>query len=241
MPKDLYIFYFHFGKYHAPDSHICTLEEMISRMSTEDTDYNLLESVVREIGGDDAVKVAALLDPTEETTDEAIAAGAEMKLNAVRKVLYRLYDARLAEFRRIRDKSTGWFIYFWRLKPNRVEELVINRKKTVYRKLKARLDYEEKYHFFKCDQDYCPRYTFDEAMENNFRCPECNGELRAFDNKEIIQKLSKKVKELRKSLESSGVDVDQIDNGIEDDVNQIVATGKVAATADSSNSSPGSN
>ncbi|NHK32190.1 MAG: transcription factor [Asgard group archaeon] len=202
-------------------------------MSTQDTDYNLLESVVREIGGDEAVKVASLLDPTEETTDETIAAGSGMKLNAVRKILYRLYDARLAEFRRIRDKSNGWFIYFWRLKPNRVEELVVNRKKTVYRKLKTRLDYEQKYQFFKCEQDYCPRYTFDEAMENNFRCPECSGELRAFDNKEIIKKLSKKVKELRKSLEKSGVDVDAIDNGL-DDVGQIVTTGNVPAVADSS-------
>ncbi len=205
---------------------------MISRMPNQDADYNLLESVVREIGGDDAVKVAGLLDPKEETTDEAIAAGSEMKLNAVRKVLYRLYDARLAEFRRIRDKSTGWFIYFWKLKPHRVEELVINRKKTVYRKLKARLDYEEKFHFFKCDQDYCPRYTFDEAMENNFKCPECNGDLLAFENKEIIKKLSVKVDELRKSLVKSGVDMKQLDSTAEDDVGQIVATGKVAATAD---------
>jgi transcription initiation factor TFIIE subunit alpha len=195
---------------------------------------------VREIGGEEAVKVAALLDPKEETTDEAIAAGAEMKLNAVRKVLYRLYDARLAEFRRIRDKSTGWFIYFWRLKPNRVEELVINRKKTVYRKLKARLDYEQKFHFFKCDQDYCPRYTFDEAMENNFKCPECNGELRAFDNSEIITKLKEKVKELKKSLEKSGVNINQLDHNAEDDLGQIVATGKVAAEASSPNSSQGS-
>lgn len=201
-------------------------------MPNQDADYNLLESVVREIGGDDAVKVAGLLDPKEETTDEAIAAGSEMKLNAVRKVLYRLYDARLAEFRRIRDKSTGWFIYFWKLKPHRVEELVINRKKTVYRKLKARLDYEEKFHFFKCDQDYCPRYTFDEAMENNFKCPECNGDLLAFENKEIIKKLSVKVDELRKSLVKSGVDMKQLDSTAEDDVGQIVATGKVAATAD---------
>jgi len=201
-------------------------------MPNQDADYNLLESVVREIGGDDAVKVAGLLDPKEETTDEAIAAGSEMKLNAVRKVLYRLYDARLAEFRRIRDKSTGWFIYFWKLKPHRVEELVINRKKTVYRKLKARLDYEEKFHFFKCDQDYCPRYTFDEAMENNFKCPECSGDLLAFENKEIIKKLSVKVDELRKSLVKSGVDMKQLDSTAKDDVGQIVATGKVAATAD---------
>jgi transcription initiation factor TFIIE subunit alpha len=206
-------------------------------MSTQDADYNLLESVVREIGGDDAVKVAGLLDPKEETTDEAIAAGAEMKLNAVRKVLYRLYDARLAEFRRIRDKSTGWFIYFWRLKPQRVEELVINRKKTVYVKLKARLDYEQKFHFFKCEQNYCPRYTFDEAMENNFKCPECNGELRAFDNSEIIKKLSKKVKELRKSLEKSGANVDEIDNGIEEETGKILAPDPVTAAADSTGDS----
>ena len=210
-------------------------------MSTQDADYNLLESVVREIGGDDAVKVAGLLDPKEETTDEAIAAGAEMKLNAVRKVLYRLYDARLAEFRRIRDKSTGWFIYFWRLKPQRVVELVINRKKTVYVKLKARLDYEQKFHFFKCEQNYCPRYTFDEAMENNFKCPECNGELRAFDNSEIVKKLSKKVKELRKSLEKSGADVDEIDNGIEEETGKIMAPDPVTAAADSTgNSTQGS-
>ncbi|MHA1463202.1 MAG: hypothetical protein ACTSQ0_09065 [Candidatus Heimdallarchaeota archaeon] len=48
-------------------------------MPTQESDYNLLESVVREIGGDDAIKVAGLLNPKEETTDEAIAAGAEMK------------------------------------------------------------------------------------------------------------------------------------------------------------------
>ena len=210
-------------------------------MSTQDADYNLLESVVREIGGDDAVKVAGLLDPKEETTDEAIAAGAEMKLNAVRKVLYRLYDARLAEFRRIRDKSTGWFIYFWRLKPQRVEELVINRKKTVYVKLKARFDYERKFHFFKCEQNYCPRYTFDEAMENNFKCPECNGELRAFDNSEIIKKLGKKVKELRKTLEKSGANVDEIDNGIEEETGKIMAPDPATAAAESTgNSNQGS-
>lgn len=217
------------------------MEEMNFNMPNQDADYNLLESVVREIGGEEAVKVAGLLDPKEETTDEAIAAGAEMKLNAVRKVLYRLYDARLAEFRRIRDKSTGWFIYFWRLKPNRVEELVVNRKKTVYRKLKARLDYEKKFHFFKCDQDYCPRYVFDEAMENNFRCPECSGELRAFDNSEIIGKLQEKVTELRKSLEKSGVDVKQLNNSAEDDLGQIIATGRVAAIVDSTSLSGGSN
>ena len=51
------------------------------------------------------------------------------------------------------------------------------------------------------------------------------------DNSEIIKKLSKKVKELRKSLEKSGVNVDEIDNGIEEENGQIMATGRGAAAA----------
>jgi transcription initiation factor TFIIE subunit alpha len=31
----------------------------------------------------------------------------------VRRTLYKLYSEKLAQFRRIRDKSTGWFIYYW--------------------------------------------------------------------------------------------------------------------------------
>jgi transcription initiation factor TFIIE subunit alpha len=192
-------------------------------MPTKEFDHMLLESVVREIGGEDAIKVAKLLDPKEETTDEAIASASEMKLNAVRKILYRLYDARLAEFRRIRDKTTGWFIYFWRLRPERVEELVTNRQKTVYKKLKNRLDYEKNFHFFKCDQEYCPRYTFDEAMENNFRCPECGGELQAFDNKKIIERLSKKVEQLHNSLVESGVNIKKLNkHSEEEEVTRLV-------------------
>ena len=113
-------------------------------MTTQNENRELFISVIREIGGDDAVKVALLMNSIEETTDEVIATGAAMKLNAVRKVLYKLYDTRLATFRRIRDRETGWFIYFWILKPNRVEELVISKKKTIYIKLKASLVYEKR-------------------------------------------------------------------------------------------------
>ena len=52
-----------------------------------------------------------------------------LKLNTVRKTLYKLYSAKLAQFRRIRDKSTGWFIYYWWHEFDMLEEILIEKKK----------------------------------------------------------------------------------------------------------------
>jgi len=190
-------------------------------MSSKWEEYNLLESIVFEIGGENAVKVVALLDPIEETTDEAIAAGTEMKMNAVRKVLYLLYDARLAVFRRIRDKSTGWFIYFWRLKSNRIEELVINRKKSLYLKFKILLDIESNNEYYWCNSKNCKRILYQEAKENNFICLECNKELKLHDNLELLKKINIYLFNLKESLKESGVDVKEIDNNDTFDVEYL--------------------
>ena len=59
-----------------------------------------------------------------EPDDEEI-----LKLNTVRKTLYKLYSAKLAQFRRIRDKSTGWFSYYWWHEFDMIEEILIEKKK----------------------------------------------------------------------------------------------------------------
>lgn len=81
-------------------------------MSTKTITDDLLVSIIGEIGGDEAVRVAVALANEEETTDERIAGSTGMRLNAVRKVLYRLHENHLASYRRTRDNNTGWFVYF---------------------------------------------------------------------------------------------------------------------------------
>ncbi|MFX1518728.1 MAG: transcription factor, partial [Promethearchaeota archaeon] len=108
-----------------------------------------------------------------EVTDEEIAAGTELRLNVVRKILYKLYDNQLAAYRRTRDQNTGWFIYYWKLVPNRVKELLLKRKKQVLKVLEDRLAYERTNMFFMCSTPTCPRLTFNQAVENSFRCPTC--------------------------------------------------------------------
>ena len=88
----------------------------------------LLRSLLYLIGGDVAIEVGIELlnSENEDITDEDITENIKeriegkgidfepddseiLKLNTVRKTLYKLYSEKLSQFRRIRDKSTGKF------------------------------------------------------------------------------------------------------------------------------------
>lgn len=175
----------------------------------------LLRSLLYIIGGDIAIEVgiellnSENLDITDEDITENIKERIEkqgkevdfepddteiLKLNTVRKTLYKLYNEKLAQFRRIRDKSTGWFIYFWWHEFDLLEEIILEKKKLLEQKLRDRLTFEENNYFFICKtcQNLNLKYNFEEAFELNFRCPDCGGALEAQDNKNIIQFLKEK-------------------------------------------------
>ncbi len=173
-------------------------EKQSSNINISERQRQTLIEVVEDICGDEVKKVTlVLLNTDEEITDEEIAEKLDMRLNLVRKSLYKLYDLQLASFRRIRDKNTGWFVYFWTLHPERIDLFVEKKQEEVLEQLQARLEYEESNMFFKCNTIDCPRYTFKEAMDMNFVCPTCGGRLEAFDNEQIKKILRKKIEELK--------------------------------------------
>jgi len=159
-------------------------------------------AVIREIGGEDAVSIAILLAENPEMTDEAIAEKTGIKLNNVRKVLYTLFDNQLVSYRRIRDRSTGWFVYLWRLNRDNIESLVNLKKQLVLEKLRQRLEYERNHMFFHCPNDGV-RLTFEEAVEYSFKCPVCGKPLQPYDNISIIDFLEERVKKLEEDLSKS--------------------------------------
>jgi transcription initiation factor TFIIE subunit alpha len=109
--------------------------------------------------------------------------------------LYKLYSGKLAQFRRIRDKSTGWFIYYWWHEFDLFEEILMEKRRIMESKLRERLKFEESNYFFVCIdcKDTNNKCTFDRAFELNFRCPDCGGPLEAQDNKDLIHFLKEKV------------------------------------------------
>ena len=185
----------------------------------------LLKSFLYLIGGDVAIEVGIELinSKDEDITDEDITENIKeriekkgidfepddseiLKLNTVRKTLYKLYSEKLAQFRRIRDKSTGWFIYYWWAEFDLLESILLEKKQTLMRKLRDRLQYEENNYFFICKKCSVSnvKFRFDEAFELNFRCPECGNPLEAQENQQLIGFLKEKIV-LNQNLELSKI------------------------------------
>ncbi len=163
-------------------------------------DDKTLNKVAEVFGDEDAIKVINVLKGVNETTDDEIANKTGIRLNFVRKILYKLYDHSLVGLRRSRDENTGWFIFHWRLQPDQLEGFIVNQKRRVLEKLQIRLDYEKNHDFYHCGFPTCQRVTFEEAVESVFRCPSCGKPLMHFDNSNVVKALEVKVEQLRKEL-----------------------------------------
>jgi len=163
-------------------------------------DDETLNKVAQVFGSDDAVKVIDILREVEEITDDEIANKTGIRLNFVRKILYKLYDHSLVALRRSRDESTGWFIFHWRLQPDQLEGFIQNQKRRILDKLETRLRYEKNHEFYYCYTPGCKRIPFEEAMEIVFKCPTCSKPLNHYDNGKLVEVLSSKIERLRKEL-----------------------------------------
>jgi transcription initiation factor TFIIE subunit alpha len=163
-------------------------------------DDETLVKVADVLGQEEAIKIIYTLKDAGEITDDQIANKTEIRLNTVRKILYRLYDHSLVSLRRSRDENTGWFIFHWKLQPDQLEGFITNQKRHVLKKLDTRLSYEKNHDFYFCDTPGCKRVPFEDAMELVFQCPTCSKPMMHFDNGRLVEVLSRKVDQLRKEL-----------------------------------------
>ena len=163
-------------------------------------DEQVLVKIAEALGDEEAVKVIDILKNSGEVTDDEIANKTGIRLNSVRKILYKLYDHSLVAMRQTRDQNTGWFIFHWRLQPDQLEGFIINQKKRVLEKLKIRLEYEKSHDFYYCFTPGCKKVPFETAMELVFKCPKCGKPLMHYDNSKLIKVLEKKIEELSKEL-----------------------------------------
>jgi len=163
-------------------------------------DDETLVKVAEVLGQEEAIEIIYTLKDADETTDDEIANKTGIRLNSVRKILYRLYDHSLVSLRRSRDENTGWFIFHWKLQPDQLEGFIMNQKRHVLQKLDTRLNYEKNHDFYYCGTQGCKKVPFEDAMELLFRCPTCNKPMMHFDNGKIVEVLSRKINQLRKEL-----------------------------------------
>lgn len=151
-----------------------------------------------------------LKEKHDDVTEEEIAEKLGISKNMTRKLLYKLHDLNIVIYRRVRNKETGWYHYYWRINWESLPLVLINRKRQVLKKLKEKLEVESStqgtYRCPKCGSEY----GFDEAFENEFRCPKCGVELAYIETgkykpilEEYIMKLEEELERESKKIQSS--------------------------------------
>jgi transcription initiation factor TFIIE subunit alpha len=153
---------------------------------------------LHEIIGEEGLEVVGFLSD-DEATDEEIAEQTGIKLNIVRKILYRLYDYRLASYTRTKDREIGWYIYTWRLDLDRIYDILTERKRRILEELTKKLEFETSNIFFFCRNDNS-KVPFDIASEYEFKCPQCQGLMEYFDNQSTVISLEEEISRLKKEI-----------------------------------------
>lgn len=151
-----------------------------------------------DLVGDEGIDVIMYLTD-KESTDEDIAEKTNLKLNTVRRILYKLYDYRLASYIRTKDKEIGWYIYTWKLDLTKVEDIIGIRHTQIIDELNKRLEYESNNVFFTCQNDGT-KLTFDNASETDFKCPHCQCVLEYVDNQENIMNIQTEIERLQTQM-----------------------------------------
>ena len=154
------------------------------------------------IGGDEYLKVARSLLKTKDATDEEIASSTGLRINMVRKVLYDLFGKALITGIRVKDERKGWFVYRWRTRKDEVENFIQNQKKKIVERLQQRLDYESSSDFYHCGNEDCRKLTFQDALEEFFKCPTCGKVVNIKKNEKLKKALQYKVEQINKDLNS---------------------------------------
>ena len=161
-------------------------------------DKELLKEVVTELVGSEAVDVAMYLRGKTKISEFIIAEELELEIHRTRFLLYKLLEHNVVTFVRKKDKIKGWYICYWDLKSNMLNQLKEKIDKEKIDKLLERLKREQENQFYLC-KNACTRTDFDQAIQQNFKCPECGQLMALQDNQRTIEFLKQRIKELQKN------------------------------------------
>ena len=132
--------------------------------------------------------VECILEGT--TSDLEISEETEILLTTVRKILYKLYDAGIATYKKGKDPETNQDISIWNFRESKMLNIITKKYENISKDIEKSIKYEEENMFFACKKNG-HRYKFENASTNNFICPKCGESLESQDNSNIITELIK--------------------------------------------------
>ena len=159
----------------------------------------LIDDLILEIAGKEVVPLVNLIKNKSNVSEFKLAGKLKLSVNQVRNMLYRLNNYNLVDFTRKKDKTKGWYIYFWTFNMKLARELALSMKHNKVNILRKRLDKESNELFFICPSG-CVRFDSVNVMEYQFKCPECGKMLVKEDTKKNVDRIQKEIISIENEL-----------------------------------------
>lgn len=171
-------------------------------MESDDARLGRVRQYIEQLTGPEGARLADALLSRKEATDTELAEELGEKPSHIRRILYDLYEARIAEYHKEKDKETGWLTFYWQIDPRHAYSTIADRTKRELAELNRALQFEESHEFFICPQGG-ERFDFERATEHSFQCPEHASILEQHDNHNELEQLRVRVEALRRDVESA--------------------------------------
>ncbi|MEK6888531.1 MAG: hypothetical protein AABW80_00300 [Nanoarchaeota archaeon] len=186
----------------------------------EDSVKILLKQIVASISGTASIGLVDLLYGKKNVNEFLIAKKLNMTINQTRNILYKLADEGLVSFVRKKDsKKGGWYTYFWTLNSGKSLARFNGKLSEELQKLKSHLENRRAGRFY-----YSPsadlEYTEEQALINDYTCPETGEVLVLKDTNSEVKELEKQVVKLEGFLENVRNELGMISNKEEKALNR---------------------
>ena len=150
--------------------------------------------------GEGGIEVLKILFKAKKFVSEfALAEMSGIYVNTLRSLMYKLYEHKIVSYSRQKEKSRGWYIYSWRFNPSKLVEYIIKTLKKEKEGLKEKLS-QLKENYFYCKKCKA-KFSFSEAMEYDFECPQCATNLEMATPKKERESIKRQIKKIDKEIE----------------------------------------
>ncbi len=162
-------------------------------------DPEIQEYILAEVEEDGMAMAMYIAEHEPISGVEILEAHEDQKGSAVRKVLYRLMEAHVAEYEKDTD-AKGWETFVWRLTLNEIKYTLVRRWRDELQYINKQLQFERDHEFY-AGKSGARRMMFEDAMEVGFMCPVTGEPMEPVDNSEIVEQL-----EARKAVLEAGLE-----------------------------------
>jgi len=160
-----------------------------------------IKEVLRQlINSEEAEEIIFYLRGKTNISEFIIAEELDLEIHKTRKLLYKLHDLNVVTFKRKKDKIKGWYICYWDFNEDSIPRHELKLQTETLEKLNDRLANESNNFYYMCRFAHA-RLTFDDAFEEDFKCPECGELMNQVNNSRTIEFLKGRIVELEKEAE----------------------------------------